>query len=72
LIEEDLTALGFASVYTHLRNVQEKRNEFVHGDASAINDILARETVGRLHEVQKAIVALYNQRCAGSPDTPMM
>jgi hypothetical protein len=70
--EEDLTALGFASVYTHLRNVQEKRNEFIHGNASAITDALVRETVERLHDVQRSIVALYNQRCAGSADTPMM
>jgi hypothetical protein len=71
-LEEDLTALGFATVYTHLRNVQEKRNEFVHGNANAITEALVRAMVERLHEVQQGIVALYNRRCAGSADTPMM
>jgi hypothetical protein len=42
-LEEDLTAVGFASVYTHLCNVQERRNDFVHGNAAALSDALVRE-----------------------------
>jgi len=66
-LERDLVSLGHTTVYAHLRNVQEKRNDFVHGNAAAMDDALVRETVERLHEVQEAVVALFNLRCAGSP-----
>jgi len=67
---EDLTALGHKSVYEHLLKVQQKRNEFVHGQAEAIDGELVYETVERLHEVQEAWFALFNLRCTGNPKAP--
>ena len=71
-LEADLAALGHGRVSGHLRKVQARRNDFVHGNASAIDDPLVRETVERLHEVQEAVVALFNLRCAGNPGAPPM
>jgi hypothetical protein len=68
--EEDLAAVGHPSVYAHLTEVQSRRNEFIHGNAEAINDALVYATVEKLHDVQEAWVALYNKRCTGNPSTP--
>ena len=67
---DDLTALGHEGVYAHLVKVQQRRNEFVHGQAEAIDGDLVYETVERLHDVQGAWVALYNLRCTGNPKAP--
>lgn len=66
----DLDELGHRPVYDHLQKVQDRRNEFIHGNAEAIDDELVRETVGRLPDVQTAWVELYNFRCAGDPTAP--
>jgi hypothetical protein len=71
-LERDLASIGHAAVYAHLRNVQERRNDFVHGNAAAMDDALVQETVERLHEVQETVVALFNLRCAGSPGASPM
>jgi hypothetical protein len=63
----DLAALGYSDVFEHLVQVQERRNEFVHGNSEAINDNLVREVVERLPNVQAAWLALYNKRCTGNP-----
>lgn len=67
---EDLDALGHETVYTHLQEIKNRRNEFIHGNAEAIDDALVRETVDRLHEVQAAWLALYNHHCTGNPSAP--
>lgn len=69
-LQDDLAALGYGSVYAHLMEVQRRRNEFVHGNAEAIDDVLVLTTVERLHEVQEAWVALYNKRCTGNAKAP--
>jgi hypothetical protein len=71
-LEANLAALGHGRVSAHLRKVQARRNDFVHGNTSAIDDPLVGETVERLHEVQEAVVALFNLRCAGNPGAPPM
>jgi len=69
-IKTDLDALGHGTVYAHLQKIQGCRNDFIHGNAEAIDDDLVRETVERLHDVQAAWVALYNLRCTGDPSAP--
>jgi hypothetical protein len=69
-LQEDLEAVGYGSVYSHLTEVQRRRNEFVHGNAEAIDENLVYTTVEKLPEVQQAWVALYNLRCAGNPKAP--
>jgi hypothetical protein len=69
-INTDLDALGYGTVYVHLQKVQARRNDFIHGNAEAIDDDLVRETVERLHDVQAAWVSLYNLRATGDPSAP--
>lgn len=69
-LKEDLSALGYGAICAHLMEIQERRNEFVHGNAEAIDDTLVHVTVEKLHEVQEAWVALYNKRCTGNPNAP--
>lgn len=69
-IKADLDTLGHSAVYNHLQKIQSRRNEFIHGNAEAIDDDLVRETVERLPDVQAAWVALYNLRCTGDPSAP--
>lgn len=71
-LKDDLEKLRYGDVFAHLRNVQERRNEFVHGNSEAIDDALVRETVERLGDVQAAWVALFNLRCTGDPEAPKM
>jgi hypothetical protein len=71
-IEVDLGKLGYGTVYDHLLKIQSRRNDFIHGNAEAIDDGLVCETVERLHDVQAAWVALYNLRCAGDPSAPRL
>lgn len=68
--KSDLDSLGFVAVFNHLHKIQSRRNDFIHGNAEAIDDDLVRETVERLHDVQAAWVALYNLRCTGDPSAP--
>ncbi len=53
-IKADLDTLGRSAVYDHLQKIQSRRNEFIHGNAEAIDDDLVRETVERLPDVQAA------------------
>ena len=69
-ITADLDAVGHGAIYAHLQKIQNRRNDFIHGKAEAIDDNLVRETVERLHEVQAAWVALFNLRCTGDPSAP--
>lgn len=66
-MKDDLAALGYSEIFDHLARVQERRNEFIHGDTEAISDTLVRDVVERLPNVQAAWLALYNKRCTGNP-----
>jgi hypothetical protein len=60
---DDLRALGFGSEADHLMNVQDRRNDFVHGNLEAIDDALVFATVEHLQTVQLGWIAVYNLRC---------
>lgn len=65
--KDDITEIGYGHIYDHIKNVQNKRNQFMHGDANAIDDSLVKDTIEYLQESQKAWIALYNKRCARVP-----
>jgi len=69
-MEADLKESGHNKTYDFLRRVQKKRNDFIHGDAEAIDDALVAETLKRLRDVQAAWLAIYNKRCTGNPNAP--
>lgn len=60
---QDLADVGFGEVAQHLRKVQDKRNAFIHGDPSAIDDGLVDEVVANLLAVQLGWIAVFNRRC---------
>lgn len=61
----DLETEGFAEDAQHLRQVQERRNAFIHGDPEAIDDALVESTLARLESVQRGWIKLFNKRCTG-------
>jgi hypothetical protein len=60
---DDLRNLGFGTEADHLKNVQEWRNAFVHGNPESIDDGLVQATVEHLQTVQQGWIAVYNLRC---------
>jgi hypothetical protein len=60
---DDLHTLGFGKEARHLANVQERRNDFVHGNPESIDDDLVQATVENLQTVQQGWIAVYNMRC---------
>lgn len=59
---KDLESLGLTELVEHLKDVQDKRNKFVHNDPQAITEGLVSRTVERLPELFRAWVAVYNLR----------
>jgi hypothetical protein len=60
---EDLRNLGFGTEADHLKNVQKRRNDFVHNNPESIGDRLVQVTVEHLQTVQQGWIAVYNLRC---------
>jgi hypothetical protein len=63
----DLEQQGDGQLTAHLREVQERRNAFVHGDPHAISDDLVQRTTELLQDVQLSYVKIYNRRCTRLP-----
>jgi len=63
----DLDHQGDGKLAEHIREVQERRNAFVHGDPHAIDELLVRRTVELLQDVQLSYVRIYNRRCTRLP-----
>lgn len=68
-LEADLRQLGYHQLWTHLRDVQKRRNAFIHGEPEAINDGLVDKTAEYLPLLQEAWMRLYNLRCARQSGT---
>ena len=62
----DLNDLGYAKVAGLLRQVQQCRNSFTHGQPEAINDSLVRELVTRLQDEHEGWIAVFNRRLAAA------
>ena len=58
----DLVCLGYSDVSDHLKEIQKRRNAFVHGSPQSIDDSLARSVVGTLKREHEAWIAVYNHR----------
>lgn len=58
----DLHDLGFDAVASLLRRVQEKRNQFAHGQPAAIDDKLVSDLVAALQYEHEAWIAVFNKR----------
>jgi hypothetical protein len=60
--EKDLKELGYGALWAHLKNVQQRRNDFMHGNPKAIDDLFVREVVGNLQDEHEAWIAVFNRR----------
>jgi hypothetical protein len=62
-LKDDLISIGKEKISEHLKQLQNKRNEFIHGKPYAIDEKLINETLSELQETQGAWIQLYNKRC---------
>jgi hypothetical protein len=62
--KNDLEAVGHGQVWPHLAKVQERRNQFAHGQPQAIDDALVKEVVENLKIEHEAWIAVFNKRAA--------
>jgi hypothetical protein len=64
--KNDLEAVGRGQVWPHLAKVQERRNQFAHGQPQAIDDALVKDVVENLKIEHEAWIAVFNKRAARS------
>jgi hypothetical protein len=62
--KNDLEAVGHGQVWHHLAKVQERRNQFAHGQPQAIDDALVKAVVENLKIEHEAWIAVFNKRAA--------
>ncbi|EHQ24599.1 hypothetical protein [Mucilaginibacter paludis] len=67
--KDDLIQIGSPLIYDHLKNLQERRNAFIHDNPIAINEQLISDTLIHLQDIQAAWIKLYNKRCTVKSNT---
>ncbi|MDB5935441.1 MAG: hypothetical protein JWQ01_2785 [Massilia sp.] len=60
--EKDLKESGYTDLYLHIKEVQRRRNEFMHGNPQAIDDAFVFKVVEKLQEEHEAWIHLFNKR----------
>jgi len=60
--EKDLCSIGQPSLWTHLKEVQKRRNDFIHGNPQSIDDPFVLTVVDRLKDEHDAWIAVFNRR----------
>jgi hypothetical protein len=63
----DLEDLGFPHIASLLQRVQQRRNNFVHGDPAAIDYQIVAELIESLRDEHEAWIAVFNRRAAHPP-----
>jgi hypothetical protein len=58
----DLKEAGYLSIWSHLCEIQQKRNAFMHGNPVAIDDNLVTQVVLQLKDEHEAWIAIFNKR----------
>lgn len=58
----DLIALGYNDVSTLLKQIQEKRNQFMHGEPEAIDSELIEDMVKMLKKEHESWIDVFNMR----------
>ncbi|MGO9112309.1 MAG: hypothetical protein ACLP9L_24025 [Thermoguttaceae bacterium] len=66
---KDLNELGYKRIGDHLAEVQRLRNEFAHGNPTAIGDGLVQAVVENLKEEHEAWIAVFNRRATQIPES---
>lgn len=60
----DLESVGHEQTWGHLAKIQERRNQFAHGQPQAIDDGLVKVVVENLRLEHEAWIAVFNKRVA--------
>lgn len=60
----DLEAVGYGHTWNHLAKIQERRNQFAHGQPQPIDDALVKAVVDNLKIEHEAWIAVFNKRVA--------
>jgi hypothetical protein len=60
--KKDLEEVGHGQIWPHLALVQERRNQFAHGQPQAIDDALVQKVVEKLKDEHEAWIAVFNKR----------
>lgn len=63
----DLEAVGYGHVWPLLAQVQERRNQFAHGQPQAIDDALVQVVVENIKIEHEAWIAVFNKRATRHP-----
>lgn len=64
---QDLNELGFQHIADLLQEIQNKRNEFMHGNPEVIDDKLIEDIVRYLKEEHESWIKVFNMRVAQVP-----
>jgi hypothetical protein len=62
--KKDLEEVGHGHIWPHVALVQERRNQFAHGQPQAIDDALVQKVVEKMKEEHEAWIAVFNKRAA--------
>jgi hypothetical protein len=62
--KDDLETVGYGQVWPHLAAIQERRNQFAHGQPQSIDDALVQSTVEQMKVEHEAWIAVFNKRAA--------
>ena len=65
--KEDLEAAGYGQIGVHLAKVQERRNQFAHGQPHAIDDALVQAVVEKLQAEHESWIAVFDKRATRLP-----
>ena len=60
--KKDLEEIGHGHIWPHLALIQERRNQFAHGQPQAIDDALVQKVVEKMKEEHEAWIAVFNKR----------
>jgi hypothetical protein len=60
--EKDLKEIGCSELWAHLREVQKRRNDFMHGNPQAFDDPFVERVVNHLQDEHEAWIAVFNRR----------
>jgi hypothetical protein len=60
----DLESVGHGQTWAHLAKIQERRNQFAHGQPQAVDDALVKVVVDSLKFEHESWIAVFNKRVA--------
>lgn len=60
--EKDLKEIGCSQLWSHIKEVQKRRNKFIHGNPNAIDDNFVEKVVSTMQDEHEAWINVFNKR----------